>query len=98
MAHASNRGTDGSGPIQAGTILADARVADFIPPFADLHEFRDRNLSSSAFAEQRPIAFCYDGNYNSTPLCPGRIADTETPLPPPPSSNLRRTLHFLTSP
>jgi hypothetical protein len=46
MAHASNRGIDGSGPIQAGTILADARAADFIPPFASLHEFRERNLSS----------------------------------------------------
>jgi hypothetical protein len=56
MAHASNRGTDGSGPIQAGTILADARVTDFIPPFADLHEFRERNLSRR-FSKQRPISF-----------------------------------------
>jgi hypothetical protein len=46
MAHASNRGTDGSGPIQAGTILADARADDFIPLLASLHEFRERNLSS----------------------------------------------------
>jgi hypothetical protein len=66
MAHASNRGTDGSGPIQAGTILADARVADFIPPSASLHEFRERNLSNRAFAEQRSIAFCKNYNYRST--------------------------------
>jgi hypothetical protein len=56
MAHASNRGTDGSGPIQAGTILADARAADFIPPLASLHEFCERNLSSR-FRKQRQIAF-----------------------------------------
>jgi hypothetical protein len=42
----SNHGTDRSGPEKAGTILADARAADFIPPFAGLHEFRERNLSS----------------------------------------------------
>jgi len=65
MAHPSNHGTDGSGPVQAGTILADARSADFIPPFASLHEFRERNLSSR-FRKQRSIAFRKNYNYGST--------------------------------
>jgi hypothetical protein len=68
MAHASNRGTDGSGPIQAGTILADARAANFIPPLASLHQFRERNLSKPPLAQQRSIAFFEYYNYSSTPL------------------------------
>jgi hypothetical protein len=36
VAHASNHNA-----VQVGTILGDARVADFIPPFAGLHEFRE---------------------------------------------------------
>jgi hypothetical protein len=38
LAHPSNHGTDSSDPVKAGTILADARAVDLIPPFAGLHE------------------------------------------------------------
>jgi hypothetical protein len=64
VAHASNHGTDGSGPVQAGTILAAARAADFIPPFAGLHEFRAQAVSRPR-ALQRMIALYANYNYNS---------------------------------
>jgi hypothetical protein len=64
VAHASNPGTDGSSPVQAGTILADARTADFIPPSAGLHEFRAQALSRPR-ALQRMIALYENYNYNS---------------------------------
>ena len=61
VAHASNHGTDGSGPVRRERSWPMPRAADFIPPFAGLHEFRAQRLSWAPIL-QRMIAL-YE-NYN----------------------------------